>query len=312
MFGRIFKTAPPEPSGFLRIFKKNPYHDAKGRFASKNSVGGASTDVKGTESLAEHYAKYDDPDVTAESILKRFSPRQRGEVAMAIMKANATPSSKELYTDKDGNYTEERQKLHEAIISELLSSDNITRATPERGKAPTFVVLGGRGGSGKSSFTNGKLSEFDAKKFLVLDSDDIKQRLKPPYKGWNAASVHEESSHLFDIVTEAAISMGLNVVHDTTLRSKSIESTIGVMKSNGYRVEGHYMFVPRQLSAARAVQRYLGKGPKERGRLVPVEVILGNTRNEQNFEDLKKHFSKWSAYDNQGDAPKLLSRGSTK
>lgn len=315
MFGSLFGR--PDGSAFARVFKKNPYHDERGRFTSKENAGAAGAshtagephDRNGNISLTEHYKKYDDPDATAESILQQFSPRERAEVAMAMMKSKAAPTSKQMYTDRNGVYTPERQKLHEKIIAHYLSPENLSRATPEKGESPTFVVLGGRGGSGKSAFTNGKLKEFDSSKFLVLDSDEIKKQLRPPYKGWNAFSVHDESSHLFDIITEAAVSLGLNVVHDTTLRSKSVEKTIATMKASGYKVEGHYMFVPRQVSAKRAVQRYLGSGPKARGRLVPVQVILDNTRNEQNFEDLKKHFDRWSAYDNQGSAPELLGRG---
>jgi len=83
------------------------------------------------------------------------------------------------------------------------------------------------------------------------------------------------------------------------------------MKKRGYRIEGHYMHVPREVVATRAVERYLGKGPTGRKRLVPVDVILDNTNNEKNFDSMKKYFDKWSAWDNQvqkGELPKLISR----
>lgn len=285
---------------FAHIFKRNPFHDVAGRFTSKEKA------VEPT--MADYFTKYDDPNVTAASILSKYTPEERGEIALAIVKAESAPTSKQLYTKRNGEYTTARKKLHGEIIRGILSEAAINRATPPEGTAPTFIVLGGRGGSGKSAFTNGKVKEFDADKFLVLDSDAIKDRLRPPYQGWNAHSVHEESSDIFDTVTQIAKTLKLNLVHDATLKSDSIGKTVKAMKEDGYRIEGHYMFVPRQTSAARAVERYLGKKKGQRGRLVPVDVILQNTKNEKNFDALKSKFDNWSAYDNQGAAPKLIGR----
>jgi predicted ABC-type ATPase len=279
-------------------------------------------------SLSDHYDLYDDPDVTQDTLLSALSREDREEVLLAIKMAETQPTSLQdptiVHQDGPhaGEFTDERRALHKQIIDDILSDANIEAATPATGEAPTFVVLGGRGGSGKSSFTWGtdkdgnikepKVNEFDSRKYLVLDSDAIKERLKPPYKGWNAYSVHEESSVLFDAITQSAAEMGLNFIHDATLKSDGVRSTIEYAKASGYRVEGHYMFVPRQVSAQRAIGRYLGKGPKARGRLVPPEIILGNTRNERNFDALKPEFDKWSAYDNQGAAPVLIERKATK
>mgnify|MGYP000971916122 CR=1 FL=1 len=72
------------------------------------------------------------------------------------------------------------------------------------------------------------------------------------------------------------------------------------------------MHLPRKEAAIRAIERYLGEegpdGKKERSRLVPVPVVLKMIDNEKNFDTLKEHFDVWSAYDNQGDGPVLLSR----
>lgn len=284
---------------WAKVFKRNPYHDTEGRFTSKEKA----VEPK----LADYFKKFDNPDVTATDILANFTPEERGEIAVARMRAESAPTSKQLYT-RNGHYTAARRALHAKIINEILSEENIKRTTPPEGTAPRFVVLGGRGGSGKSAFTNGKIKEFDASKYLVLDSDAIKDRLRPPYQGWNAHSVHEESSNIFDTVTQIAKSLRLNIVHDATLKSNSVESAVKAFKEDGYGIDGHYMFVPRQVSADRAVKRYLSKGKGQRGRLVPVDVILQNTRNEENFDNLKQHFDNWSAYDNQGAAPKLIGR----
>lgn len=102
--------------------------------------------------------------------------------------------------------------------------------------------------------------------------------------------------------------MGLNIIHDVTLKGSSALKNVAEFKDAGYRVEGNYMFLPRQEAASRAVSRFLGKGPGARGRLVPPEVILSNVNNEKNFDALKPYFDKWSAYDNRGKAPTLIAR----
>ncbi len=268
--------------------------------------------------LSDHYDAYDDPDVTAADILDRFSPEDRTEIAQSLRRAEADKRSIDLFTEKDGpnkgEFTPERRALHQEIIESILSDEAIAAATPGEGEAPTFIVLGGRGGSGKSSFTStetreAKIKEFDSRKFITLDSDAIKERLRPPYQGWNAFSVHEESSIVFDQLTLAAASMGINFIHDATLKSRGVQDTIDFVKGQGYRVEGHYIFVPRQVAAERAVKRYLGKGRDARGRLVPPDIVLQNTNNERNFDALTPQFDKWSAYDNQGSEPKLIARG---
>lgn len=281
---------------FAAVLKANPYHDAKGRFASANSV-----------SLSSLYAQNDDPTITAEKVLSKFNLSDRHEIAYRAAQAEAAPSSMVQHSSK-GVFTDERKKLHAEIVAEYFTPERVKKATPAEGEEPTLVILGGRGGSGKSAFTNGKITEFDSDKFMLLDSDHIKERLQPPYKKWNAAEVHEEASYIHASIMAEAKLRGLNVVNDATLKSMRIESEILKFKEAGYKVEGHYMFVPRQISAVRAVTRYLSKGSDRRGRLVPPNVLLENTENERNFDELKKHFTHWSAWDNSGTEPKFLAR----
>lgn len=308
---------------YARILKINLNHDAAGRFAkAPGSKAGSGSGGKSVTGLTEHFAKYDDSTVSLQKILANFAPGDVREVEMMTLKAEKAPLSTTEHVGPDGAYTAERQAKHAKIINTILSDAAVKAATPKPGEKPTYIVLGGRGGSGKSAFTHNEkegrpptVKEFDSRKFLTLDSDAIKEALIPPYEGWNAFSVHDESAHIFDQVTKQAQKMGLNIIHDSTLRSASVEKTILSMKADGYRVEGHYMFLPRQEAAKRAVQRYLGNGPDDRGRLVPPAVVLGNDKNEANFEYLSKHFEKWSAYDNQGakgSLPKLIKRGKVK
>jgi hypothetical protein len=102
---------------------------------------------------------------------------------------------------ESARYTEEREKLHGRILNQILSPDKLRTALPPPGEKPTFMILGGRGGSGKSWF-DGKV--YDKGKYLVLDADAIKSML-PEFEGWNATDVHEESSDIL----EQAISIGV-------------------------------------------------------------------------------------------------------
>lgn len=261
--------------------------------------------------LADFVKQFDDPNVTVDQIFSKLKPEDVKEIKEKTKEAMSLPPSDQLYgTGKGPNdYTPERRALHDKIIKSVLTAEAIKAATPKPGEKPTFVVLGGRGGSGKSGFTNGTISEFEPSKFLTLDADAVKEALEPPYEGWNANQVHEESSYVFDKIMDAAQKMGLNIISDATLKSDKMGPVMEDLLKKGYDIEGHYMFLPRQKAAQRACGRYLKDGPQNRGRLVPPEVILGNTKNEENFDKLKKYFKRFSAYNNdvaKGQPPQLI------
>lgn len=273
---------------------------------------------------ASSYAsQHDDPNASAESVLANFPSDTAQKIRDAQAKL-ATKKQTSLAHKKDGNYDPQRAELHRKIIVEgvtkkvmdektgemverhfpgILSADRVAAATPKDGKPPTFTILGGRGGSGKSWF---KDKVYDEGKAIVLDSDHIKQLL-PEYEGWNAAEVHEESGEIFDKITDMAREMGLNIVHDSTMKTpEKAVRLVKDFKDRGYRAEAHYMHLPRQEAAKRAVDRFLGKTQ----RLVPPEVVLENTNNEKSFDAVKSLADKWSFRDNnvpRGHEPKLIS-----
>ena len=223
---------------------------------------------------------------------------------------------------KEGHWTPERQALHRRILYDgvpgkddkgnpitipgILSPERVKAARPAKGEKPAFIILGGRGGSGKSSF-KGEVYEPD--RCIVLDADHIKSML-PEYEGWNAAQVHEESGDLFDHIADFARIMGLNVVLDKTMKTaKSVVADVEKFKKSGYRTEAHYMHLPRQEAGKRAIQRFLDGG--ESGRYVPPEIVLGNTTNEDSFDQVKDKVDAWSFRDNnvaKGDKPIMISQ----
>jgi predicted ABC-type ATPase len=218
------------------------------------------------------------------------------------------PVEKDGHIDASGHFTPERAAEHEAILRRMFTPEAIDRATPAPGEKPVMVVLGGRGGSGKSWLTDPeKGGPVDKGKFIVIDADHFKGEL-PEYQGWNAAQVHEESDILVRRAEDLARELGLNIVHDATLKSaKGINERVERYAADGYEIHGHYMHLPPEEATKRATQRFLrGQQKDGRGRFVPPEIILGNTDNEKNFDALIPLFKDWSVFDNSGAAPKFV------
>lgn len=271
---------------------------------------------------ASDYAKsHDQADVSPESIIAEFPADTKEKIAAAQDRLKNIEETLDKFMT-DGKWTPERQELHRKILYDgvmgkdengkdvkipgLLSPERIKAARPPQGEQPAFIILGGRGGSGKSSF-KGEVYEPD--RCIVLDADHIKSML-PEYEGWNAHQVHEESGELFDHVADFARIMGLNVVLDKTMKTaKSAIADVEKFKKSGYRTEAHYMHLPRQEAGKRAVKRFLDGG--ESGRFVPPEIVLSNTTNEAAFDQVRKMVDAWSFRDNnvaKGEKPILISQ----
>jgi predicted kinase len=299
-------------------------------------VESISTKSKGFIAPAEFNAgewkqQWDDPKATPgekgfDYILESFGESGK-EIADKIReteeKLKGRPQTWQKYRisgeGESSRYTEEREKLHGRIMQELLRPDKLRAALSPLGEKPTFMILGGRGGSGKSWFKN---NVYDPSKYVILDADEIKGML-PEFEGWNAQDVHEESSDILEQMLSACIKNGLNVVLDGTMKTAS--SALGKvfrMKSAGYKTEAHYMHLPRQEAAKRAIGRFRnggkegpnGESPEPfTGRYVPVDIILKNTTNEDSFDQVKGLVDKWSFRDNnvekRGDPPIIISEG---
>ena len=206
-------------------------------------------------------------------------------------------------------YTPERQKIHETIIKRLIN-EKLKAATPKDGEQPTFQILGGRGGSGKSTFNKKKSDAgvYNEDNVIVVDPDALKEELANEsgegWEGWKAKAYHEESSDLSKMLMKAAMAQGLNIVMDITMSNadKQIEE-LKLAKDLGYKTGAYYMHVPKQESLKRAIKRYI-ESPTEKGvedftgRFVPPDVLLNMTGNEDNFDKVKDYADDWSFYDN--------------
>jgi predicted ABC-type ATPase len=270
------------------------------------------------------YAKNDDPTFKREDVLGPLSKPDRAEMEQlfakgeAIHKATGGLGTKSEHPGQHGGtYSSPRRHVQNGLIlhgkdgkSGILSPERVRAATPPPGTQPKFIVLGGRGGSGKGAF---KDLVYDEAHSIVLDADEFKGML-PEYAGWNAGQVHEESSDMLDRVLKVARRKGLNVVLDATMKSgPGVLDRIRRFKDEGYCIEAHFMHLPRQIAAQRAVGRFFSpreKGdPQARGRLVDPAIILSNTENEKNFDEATKLVDYWSLWDNSGAGPQLVSHG---
>lgn len=210
-----------------------------------------------------------------------------------------------IYKDSETElYSAKRTALHKEIINKLLK--NADNAKPPKGEKPNFIMLGGRGGSGKSKF-NGMV--YDKDNYIVLDADAIKEML-PEYKGYNAFEVHEESSDILKDALMRAKQKGLNVVLDATMKTeKSSAKILENFIEDSYNIEMYYMHLPREIAMERAIGRYMGKN----GRYVPLKILADMKNNEFVFDKLKKYADKWGFYDNnvksKSEPPKLVAEG---
>ena len=239
-------------------------------------------------------------DITPEDIIKNAVQNLKYNSDEIINKINFADEYNEGIKDKgletylkhsDGNgvYKRERAELHKKILEDIFA--NKENAKPKDGEKPKFLVLGGRGGSGKAKFDG---LVYNKDNYIVLDADAIKEKI-PEYRGYNAFEVHEESSDILKSALIAARKEGLNVVLDGTMKTlSSTENKIKDFARSGYDVEMYYMHLPREKAAERAIGRFMGNN----GRYVPLNVLLDMKQNEENFDKLKKYASKWAFYNN--------------
>ncbi|MBO4707433.1 MAG: zeta toxin family protein [Elusimicrobiaceae bacterium] len=274
-----------------------------------------SEDVDLNSPIIKYAAQYDDPNVTVEQILNDpiFHPYHATDgniynysaILQMIRKSerNLSSTSDEFraFGEKEkAIYRPERQELHDQIIDKIFG-DYESKVSEH----PTFILLGGRGGSGKSKF-EGKV--YDTKHYLLLDSDAIKAML-PEYEGYNSHALHNESRDLLDRILRLSIEKKVNVVLDATMSSfGTLKNRLQMFKDAGYRTEAHYMFVPRQETGKRALMRFLNNPD---GRYVPIQVALNMRNNEKNFDAIKYFVDGWTFNDNNvpyGAPPKLIAK----
>lgn len=269
---------------------------------------GRWTDSGSTSPVASKLREGYSTTTTGDEVVHSFPSRTQMAVRQAKERIKAAvqagQETKQRFSTKtaSGNlaYTQQRLELHHQILKAMFSPQAVAAAKPAPGQDPTVYFLGGRGGSGKSQFAG---EVYDPKKAIVIDPDAIKEALGKAdggYEGWEAYLYHEESSDLGKQAVAMARHLKVNVVIDQTMNGDP-KHKIAEFRQAGYRVEGHYMFLPEQMAARRAVGRF-ENGGDFKGRFVPPDVVLSNTENEKHFDKNIPQFDKWSVWRN--DVPK--------
>lgn len=281
---------------------------------SARAVRGQQNAVPAADFSAADYAKsHDDPAVTVDSVMRGFDAGVNDKMTAANARLKAMEDTITAHKP-DGVYTEARLALHDKIMyGHFLTPERVKAATPAPGEKPVVALLGGRGGSGKSALTKpkakGGLGLVDASKYVLIDADAVKEML-PEYEGWNAHQVHEESGDILDAIMSQATALGLNLALDETMKTPAkTQQRVQQFRALGYGVEAHYMHLPRQEAAKRAVERFIA-GTGKSARMVPPAVVLSNTRNEEGFDSIRPLVDKWSFHDNnvaRGEAPRFIS-----
>jgi Zeta toxin/Collagen triple helix repeat (20 copies) len=319
--GDLYQAYELGPDGILREFCQDPEtgllcgsEPSGGSDSSSGGggkEGGGSKPATGKESASHLYTA---PTRSVDEVIASV-PNAKPHVDEAEAKVKAGTATDRLVSAgghklPNGKWTPERTALHQKIMAELLPVEQLKAATPKEGEKPQLYILGGRGGSGKSFFTSGKPGTIDTKNFVVLNNDDVKEKL-PEWKGWNAALLHEESSEIGQAAERIAFGRGVNIVIDGTMKSSaSLEARIKDAKAAGYEVHGKYMYTSPEKSAERALNRFVrGNEKNGMGRYVPPSYSMNSTTNEASFDQVSSQFKTWEVWDNNvdGRAPKFHS-----
>jgi hypothetical protein len=225
-------------------------------------------------------------------------------------------------------WTRDRAVLHDEIVAEVMAT---AADVPNQGKA---IFSGGMGGSGKTFTLSRPETGIDQSQYLTLNPDDIKEvmaargmipevpdgpDLSPMER---AALIHEESSHITQLIAHAAYAQRKNIIWDITMASQdSVQGRLTALSQARY-VETKAVFVDISVegSVGRAMSRYrngqdrFNAGDGLGGRYVPPFVIRENasesfsSANRTSFESLRDQFDDWQVWDNSVDKrpPRLV------
>jgi predicted ABC-type ATPase len=276
------------------------------RFADEGRGRGALGPGKQAQALLAANEAKQGGRVDPETFKNQLSGEQRQFIAESEAKLKAGIPTHALvsqggYRRSDDTWTPERQQLHARIIRSYIEK-GLENAVPGEGETPTAILLGGRGGSGKTTATMDLIP--NTEKFLTINADDVKAML-PEYQGWNSGLLHEESSMITDQVERIARDLGLNVIYDATMRTSAVKRMQDYQNA-GYDVDGYFVHTTPYVSAERAMARAL-----KSGRYVPPEYVLGSRSNEATFDAIKSGMRSWTLLDNNGSKARVVARGGT-
>lgn len=232
---------------------------------------------------------------------------------------------------KKGIWQPERARIHRDIINDMYTRGS--EGVPTEGKA---VIAGGLGGAGKSTVLRGSAG-LDPSKYLTVNPDDVKEEMAArglvpsvdelsPMEA--STLVHEEASHIANLIAKRAYADHRNMIWDITLSSQaSGQRRIDELRANNYSIQGIFVQIPVETSVQRAESRHrrglekYREGKGNGGRYLPPAIIRSSaaepqypgapvlSKNRLAFDKLNDQFDEWALYDNSGKAPRLITSG---
>lgn len=190
----------------------------------------------------------------------------------------------------------ERQQMHADMVADMVAG----KPAQEH---PVFTMLGGGGGSGKSTLDRtGLLTDPDV--HVKIDPDEIKVSLSerdPAFKALTkdarAGAAHEESSLVAHLAQQAAFAQRSHVLLDGTgnAGAASAIKKVETARAAGYEVNGVYASVPTQLAWARNV--YRGTHDPNRGVVAPVHLAAAHRSVSDITPEIAPHFDRFTLFD---------------
>ena len=247
------------------------------------------------EEVVEYYKK-----TGSRTVLQKF-------IKSKYFISDGFTSTKDFYC-RNGEYSEERQKLHDSIVSKIVEQSG----KPKQGEKPVCVLLGGGSASGKSTIRKWIVQpdlDENGIKVGTVDSDEIKLEL-PEYREFQAQNVntaayrtHQESADIVDEAIEALIYDRRNFIYDGTMKNlNKYKKIIRNLKDAGYEVR----VVGADLPLDEAIKRSKIRARKE-GRLVPEDIVRSSHRGFSSaFPEIAELADDYELYDNSGEFPTLV------
>lgn len=217
---------------------------------------------------------------------------ERGKFVQNKLDSVQHLNSDRLYKNKDGSWKEDRAKLHNRLLREvLLKYEKI----PSDKKV---IFSAGVPGAGKTTILN---KNYNINEYAIVSSDDFKELLArekaiPTVPGLTqmeaSTLVHEESSYLADRLLKNLGNQGKNIIYDFTCKNRSslitrlttLEQLFNYKRKN---MDILFVNVPLSISKERAKLRYLnGLNSDKGGRFLPEEVIDQSKPTKKKFDSI--------------------------
>ena len=249
---------------------------------------------------------------TLKEVMEQYSKSGAKVPIQRFIKSNYFVSdgrtqTKDFYC-RSGEYTPERQKLHDSIVSKIVES----AGKPKEGEKPICILLGGGSASGKSTIRKLMVQpdlDENGIKVGTVDSDDIKHEL-PEYEKFKEQDVnsaayrsHEESGDIVDEAIDTLIYEKRHFIYDGTMKNpRKYKKLIENLKDAGYEVRVVGADVPLDEAIKRSDKR-----ARKSGRMVPHSIIEGSHRGfSASFSEIAELADDYEIYDNSGEFPVLM------